>query len=100
MKIPADDESIGNIYCLGMLEHVRNVPFFLGECERVLPAPRGVLAILGCSLSADMWHTTKTPDHKTKFAETSWKILLSNGYWDYNGKSKKLEVLKIWTQTF
>src|SRR3954468_24263565 len=44
MPIPASNESVGNIYCLGMIDHVKNVQFFLSECQRVL-APGGVLNI-------------------------------------------------------
>ncbi len=89
MPIPADDESVGNIYCLGMIDHIKNIQFFLGECQRVL-APGGVLSIWVAHHSSELAHDDL--DHKSYFTERSWDKLFNNSTWDNTSVQWKFEM--------
>src|SRR4051794_13329279 len=89
MPIPSGNESVGNIYCFGMIDHVKNVPFFLSECQRVL-APGGVLNIWVAHFSSDL--ANEDLDHKSRFTEESWKVLFRNKYWANTNIEWKFEI--------
>ena len=77
-SIPADDESVGVIYCLGTLDHLKEIPFFMKECQRVL-APGGVMNISVAFYKSNLaW---EDPYHRSWFTENTWKKLFEKQYW-------------------
>ena len=89
MPIPAENESVGNIYCFGMIDHVKNVPYFLSECQRVL-APGGVLNIWVAHCKSDLAHDDL--DHKSYYTERSWDKLFRNQYWANTNVKWKFDI--------
>lgn len=77
-RIPAEAESIGVIYCLGTLDHLTNVPFFMKECQRVL-APGGTLNISVAFYKSNL--AFEDPYHHSWFTENTWKKLFEKQYW-------------------
>lgn len=87
--IPYDDETVGVIYCIGMLDHISNVPKFLKECQRVL-APGGTLNISVAHVKSNMaWDDIY---HKTWFTEDTWKKIFTPTYWEPDYFEWKLRV--------
>lgn len=88
MLLPYDDETVGTIYALGMLDHIRDVPKFLADCQRVL-APGGVLNIFVPYYSSNM--AAEDLYHFNRFTENTWKVLFHNKTWD-NGVDWKFSI--------
>ena len=87
--IPYDDESVGVIYCFGMLDHISNVPNFIYECQRVL-APGGTLNISVAFYKSQL--AFEDIYHRSWFTETTWKKLFEKQYWLADSFEWKLNI--------
>lgn len=84
--LPFHNNSVGNIYCFGTLDHIVDVPRVMKEFQRVL-ASGGVLNISVAFYKSQLaW---EDPYHKSWFTETTWSKLMEKQYWtpdDFNWK--------------
>ena len=87
--LPYEDNSVGGIYAVNILEHLWDPRPIMEECARVL-AP-------GCPLNIVVPHGhaaiyTQDIDHKKPFVLDSWKNWLQNSYWGPDRSNLKLRV--------
>lgn len=76
--LPYDDDSVGGIVCVNLLEHLWDPRPLIWECARVL-AP-------GCPMNVFVPHVDSIMykqdlDHKKQFILDTWKNLLDNPYY-------------------
>jgi ubiquinone/menaquinone biosynthesis C-methylase UbiE len=78
MRIPYPDCSVDQIHCYHMLEHINNVPFFIGEVDRVLK--KGAHINIVVPYYSSLLYASD-PDHKTPFTERSFERLFSTEHY-------------------
>ena len=81
MQLPFEDDSIASIHAYHFLEHIKNVPFVMSECQRVL-MKEGTMNIIVPYYNSQM--QAQDLDHKSMFCEDTWKTLFANPYYDKN----------------
>ena len=87
--LPYQDNSVGGIFAVNILEHLWDPRPIMEECARVL-AP-------GCPLNIVVPHAhsviySQDLDHKKEFVIDSFKNWLQNGYWGPDRSSLRLKV--------
>ena len=88
-ELPFEDGSVSCIHAYHVLEHIKNVPFLLSECQRVLKR-HGVMNIVVPYYNSQM--QAQDLDHKSAFCEDTWKTLFANPYYDKNEIDWRLQV--------
>lgn len=87
--LPYDDNSIGGIYAVNILEHLWDPRPIMEECARVL-APGAPINIVVPHGSHGIY--LQDLDHKKPFILDTWKNWLQNGYWGPDRSHLKLRV--------
>ena len=87
--LPYDDNSIGGIYAVNILEHLWDPRPIMEECARVL-APGAPLNIVVPHGSHGIY--LQDLDHKKPFILDTWKNWLQNGYWGPDRSHLRLRV--------
>jgi len=87
-NIPYDSNTVNQIHAYHFLEHIKNVPFLLAECNRVLMVD-GHMNIVVPYYKSQM--AFQDLDHKNFFSENTWRHLFTNKYYT-KGKVDNFEV--------
>lgn len=87
--LPFDDNSIGGIYAVNILEHLWDPRPIMEECARVL-APGSPLNIVVPHGSYGIY--LQDLDHKKPFIIDSFKNWLQNGYWGPDRSNLNLDI--------
>lgn len=77
--IPYGDNTINQIHCYHVLEHLKNPLFFLSECSRVLKVGKTINIVMPHYLGSMAFHDFT---HKQYYAVDVFKTLLGNPYYD------------------
>lgn len=77
-EIPFDNNSVDQIHAYHFLEHIRNVPFLLNECNRVLKTGGHINIVVPYYKSSMQFQDL---DHKTHYTENTWKVLFDTTYY-------------------
>jgi len=75
------DNSVEQIHAYHFLEHIRNVPHVIAECERVLK-PGGHMNIVVPYYNSQL--QAQDLDHKTPFTEHTFRTLFCTDYYSKN----------------
>jgi SAM-dependent methyltransferase len=78
-EIPYDDNTVSQIHCYHVLEHLTNPLFFLSECSRVLAIGKTINIVTPHYLGSMSYHDLT---HKHHFSVDIFKTLLSQEYYD------------------
>lgn len=87
--LPWNDNSIGGIYAVNILEHLWDPRPIMEECARVL-APGAPFNIVVPHGSHGIY--LQDLDHKKPFILDSWKNWLENGYWGPDRSALRLRI--------
>lgn len=90
MPIPFANNSVSQIHAYHFFEHIKNVPFLLSECNRVL-IKGGHINIVVPYYNSQM--QAQDLDHKSAYCETTFKVLFDSDNY------KKGKVAPMWIAT-
>jgi len=82
------DNNVEQIHAYHFLEHIRNVPHVIAECERVLK-PGGHMNIVVPYYTSQI--QAQDLDHKSCFCETTFKVLFDKDYYSKD-KVKQMKI--------